>query len=85
MDGCWLSKAAVKGKIDGGFDKILPARKEAPMSHLIAAIATPPGTGGVGILRLSGPGAIQAAGQVFRPKGPLSLDQAPDQIGRAHV
>lgn len=49
------------------------------MSHLIAAIATPPGTGGVGILRLSGPGAIRAAGQVFRPKGPLSLDQAPDR------
>ena len=35
------------------------------MSQLIAAIATPPGTGGVGILRLSGPGAIEAAAQVF--------------------
>ena len=30
------------------------------MSELIAAIATPPGPGGVGILRLSGPGAAQA-------------------------
>ena len=29
------------------------------MSELIAAVATPPGTGGVGILRLSGPGAGQ--------------------------
>ena len=33
------------------------------MSELIAAIAPPPGPGGVGILRLSGPGAAQAAAQ----------------------
>ena len=49
------------------------------MSDLIAAIATPPGPGGVGILRLSGPGAHQAASQVFRPQGALPLDQAPDR------
>ena len=49
------------------------------MSDLIAAIATPPGPGGVGILRLSGPGAHRAAGQVFRPQGPLPLDRAPDR------
>ena len=49
------------------------------MSDLIAAIATPPGPGGVGILRLSGPGAHRAASQVFRPQGALPLDQAPDR------
>lgn len=49
------------------------------MPDLIAAIATPPGPGGVGILRLSGPGAHQAASQVFHPQGPLPLDQAPDR------
>ena len=49
------------------------------MSELIAAISTPPGTGGVGILRLSGPGAGSAAAQVFRPAGPVPLDQAPDR------
>lgn len=47
------------------------------MSDLIAAIATPPGTGGVGILRLSGPGAIQAAQRVFRPKGPRPWPERP--------
>lgn len=49
------------------------------MSQLIAAIATPPGTGGVGILRLSGPGAIEAASAVFRPAGPAALAAAPDR------
>ena len=49
------------------------------MSQLIAAIATPPGTGGVGILRLSGPGAIEAAAQVFSPAGSTALADAPDR------
>ena len=49
------------------------------MSQLIAAIATPPGTGGVGILRLSGPGAREAASAVFRPLGPTPLAEAPDR------
>ena len=34
-------------------------------NDLICAVATPPGEGGVGILRLSGPGAQQAAKAVF--------------------
>ena len=33
----------------------------------IAAIATPPGRSGIGIVRLSGPQAIAIAGEVFRP------------------
>ena len=49
------------------------------MSDLIAAVATPPGAGGVGILRLSGPGAGATAAKVFRPAGPTPLDQAPDR------
>ena len=49
------------------------------MSQLIAAISTPPGPGGVGILRLSGPGAIGAASQAFRPRGKVPLAQAPDR------
>ena len=49
------------------------------MSDLIAAIATPPGRGGVGILRLSGPGAAETAGQVFRPAGKTALADAPDR------
>lgn len=49
------------------------------MSDLIAAVATPPGAGGVGILRLSGPGAARAAAQVFRPAGKTPLPEAPDR------
>lgn len=49
------------------------------MSELIAAVATPPGRGGVGILRLSGPGAAEAAGKVFRPAGTTPLAQAPNR------
>ena len=36
----------------------------------IAAIATPPGTGGVGIIKISGPEAIQATARIFCP-GPV--------------
>ena len=49
------------------------------MSELIAAIATPPGPGGVGILRLSGPGAAQAAAHIFQPLGKTPLSDAPDR------
>lgn len=47
------------------------------MNHdddLIAAIATPPGQGGVAIVRLSGPGAIALGGRAFRPTRPVSGD-----------
>ena len=50
------------------------------MSDLIAAIATAPGTGGVGILRLSGPGAARAAARVFRPAGKTALVEALRQL-----
>lgn len=43
-----------------------------PMSKFattIAAISTPPGKGGVAVIRLSGPQAFEIAGRVFRPKG----------------
>ncbi len=33
----------------------------------IAAVSTPPGPGGIGILRLSGPRAAAVAGRIFRP------------------
>jgi len=35
----------------------------------IAAIATPPGIGGIGVVRISGPGAGRIAQQIFRPSG----------------
>lgn len=36
----------------------------------IAAIATPPGTGGIGIIRISGPEALSILQQVFKPHKP---------------
>ena len=43
------------------------------MSQTIAAIATPPLPSAIGILRLSGDGAIEAAAAVFRPASGKSL------------
>lgn len=34
----------------------------------VAAIATPPGTGGIAVVRISGPDAYAVAGRVFRPR-----------------
>ncbi len=47
------------------------------MSELIAAIATAPLPSGVGILRLSGPGAARAVGRIFRPLSGLDFSQSP--------
>ncbi len=38
------------------------------MDDTIAAIATPPGEGGIGIIRLSGPSALHIATQIFKPR-----------------
>ncbi len=42
------------------------------MSDTIAAIATPPGDGGLGVVRLSGPQAVPLADLIFRSTTPLS-------------
>ena len=44
----------------------------------IAALATPPGTGAVCLLRLSGPEAVAVADQVFRGRRPLA--EAPPRL-----
>lgn len=41
----------------------------APITDTIAAIATPPGTGGIGIVRVSGPEALPLACRLFHKKG----------------
>ncbi len=51
-----------------------------PMSKLattIAAISTPPGKGGVAVIRLSGPDAFAIAAKVFRPRGKKSPFTSP--------
>ncbi|HEY3137762.1 MAG TPA: tRNA uridine-5-carboxymethylaminomethyl(34) synthesis GTPase MnmE [Blastocatellia bacterium] len=34
----------------------------------IAAISTPPGRGGIGVVRVSGPGSLEIAGAIFKPQ-----------------
>ncbi len=46
------------------------------MSETIAAISTPPGRGGIGIVRLSGPEAVSIAGQLVRLDRPLEHGRA---------
>ena len=42
-----------------------------PLDHdTIAAIATPVGQGGIGIVRISGPAALAMAGKIFSPRDP---------------
>lgn len=48
----------------------------------IAAIATPPGIGGVGIIRVSGKDSFPIVNSLFKSVGTVPLM---DQIGRAHV
>jgi tRNA modification GTPase len=49
----------------------------ADLADTIAAIATPPGAGGVGIVRLSGPRAFGIGRALFRPARPPRDDDAP--------
>ena len=52
------------------------------LTHTIAAVSTPPGKGGVAIIRISGEGAFDIADKVFSPvnSGKLSKCQARKQI-----
>ena len=45
------------------------------MHEVIAAIATPPGTGGIAVVRLSGNGALAVADKVFRAADPARCIQ----------
>ena len=42
----------------------------------IVAISTPPGRGGIGIVRLSGPGALEMAGRLVTVERPLEHARA---------
>lgn len=54
--------------------------------HTIAAIATPPGTGGMAVLRISGADAFSIARRVFRPVGGRDiLDMAGYTAAYGHI
>jgi len=46
----------------------------APAAETIVAISTPPGRGGIGVVRLSGPRAIAIATGLFRPSGDVAAE-----------
>ena len=46
----------------------------SPDDETIAAIATPPGPGGVGVIRVSGPRAFAIGAALFRPARPSATD-----------
>lgn len=51
----------------------LPEREHGEHGETIAAISTPPGRGGIGIVRISGPGARRIAIQLVRLAGELPV------------
>ncbi len=55
------------------------------LSQTIAAVATPPGQGGVGIVRLSGPHSRRVLAALFRPAAPGFRDFRPYRLHHGHV
>jgi len=52
------------------------AEQESPANETIVAISTPPGRGGIGIVRLSGPHALEIANSLLTMRNPLTHAQA---------
>jgi tRNA modification GTPase len=55
---------------------VTPQETDPSGQDTIVAISTPPGRGGIGIVRLSGPDAVSIASPMLRLKAPLSHAQA---------
>lgn len=60
---------------------------DAYTDDTIAAIATPPGVGGIGIVRMSGPLAFAVGLHIFRPAHPLAVGESPPshQLVYGHI
>ncbi|MGH9586722.1 MAG: tRNA uridine-5-carboxymethylaminomethyl(34) synthesis GTPase MnmE, partial [Acidobacteriaceae bacterium] len=52
------------------------AEQESPANETIVAISTPPGRGGIGIVRLSGPRALAISNSLLKLRNPLEHAQA---------
>jgi len=57
----------------------------ASRDDTIVAVATPPGRGGVGIVRLSGPRALAVATEMFRPRRPDLAELKPYRLHRGQA
>ena len=49
-------------------------------TSVIAAVSTPPGKGGVAIIRISGDGALEVASSVFIPRSKRTLSSYPTRM-----
>ena len=49
-------------------------------TSVIAAVSTPPGKGGVAIIRISGDGALEIADRVFKPRSKSPLKNAEPRV-----
>lgn len=48
--------------------------------HTIAAVSTPPGKGGIAVIRVSGDDALDVAGRVFSPASGKTVAELPDRF-----
>lgn len=55
---------------------ITPERNQLLETETIVAVATPPGRGGIGVVRLSGPEAVRIAGELVRLTKPLEAGRS---------
>jgi len=73
--------ADITSSASGARDTILSMNtSQYAAGDTIAAIATPPGVGGVGIVRVSGPDAISIGQRLFRPASARDGAQAPQKL-----
>src|SRR5258708_12766362 len=74
--------ADITSSASGARDTILSMNtSQYAAGDTIAAIATPPGVGGVGIVRVSGPDAISIGQRLFRPASARDGALAPQKLG----
>jgi len=63
----------------------MPAPSATDTNDTIAAISTPPGEGGVGIVRISGPLALTIAARIFRSSHGRDIAATPRRVFHGHV
>ena len=61
------------------------SKHDAATGETIAAIATPPGVGGIGIIRISGPASKAVLERFFRPSGKAFTEYVPWKLHHGHV
>ncbi len=71
--------------VDNPMTISMPDISATDSSGTIAAISTPPGEGGVGIVRLSGPRALAIASSLFASSRGIALETARQRVFYGHV